>query len=217
MSVLIAISVAADEAPSPPAANLPGPPTPLLVVLHGDHENADTRAAKWREAAAAHGWNVLALDCPSDLGCDRIGRWYRWNGDPRWIRDQVRGFAQRVPVDMSRVYLAGWSGGATYIGKRMPMWTPMFAGVVIHGGGTPPSTKDCPDRALPTYFLVGDENPAHGGSQRLRAYLHDCGQELKWDLLPGANHDQEDEALTPQKANEILRWLASRRRIDAWS
>jgi poly(3-hydroxybutyrate) depolymerase len=222
--LLVTVSVRADEVPPPPCEDCiidvrPASPrpAPLLVVLHGDREEATARAEKWRAATARQGFTLLALDCPTSLGCDQIGRWYVWNGAPSWVLDQVRALAERVPIDMSRVYLAGWSGGATYIGKRMPAWTRMFAGIVIHGGGVPPRTEECPDRALPTYFLVGDRNPAHGGSKRLRTYLGECAQEVKWDLVPGANHKQEDAALTPEKADEILRWLAARGRVDAWS
>lgn len=182
-------------------------PAPLLVVLHGNHETASTRAAKWRDAARKRGWHVLALDCPRDEGCDDVGRWYAWNGHPSWLHTRVREHTERVAVDAARIYLAGWSGGATYIGKRMPAWAPMFSGVVIHGGGVPPRADGCPDRPLPTYFLVGDKNPGHGGARRLRDYVRACGQELVWDLLAGANHAGEDAALTPAKAEEILRWL----------
>jgi poly(3-hydroxybutyrate) depolymerase len=186
---------------------------PLLVVLHGDGETAKDRAKPWREAVARRGWKLLALDCPRARGCDD-GAWYRWDGDPQWIHDQVRDLASRVPIDVSRVYLAGWSGGATYIGKRLPAWSSMFAAVVIHGGGVPPRSEECPDRAFPAYFLVGDRNPAHDAARRLRDYFVTCKQEVKWDLVPGANHEQEDAALTPRKAAEILRWLASRSRTE---
>lgn len=215
----IGASVRANDTPKPPCedcvvevASVQTRPVPLLVVLHGNHEDADDRADRWRAATARRGWALLALDCPRDQGCDDVGRWYTWNGNPKWIHDQVKELAERVPIDTSRVFLAGWSGGATYIGKRMPDWTTMFSGIVIHGGGVPPRTEDCPDRALPVYFLVGDKNPAHGGMKRLRDYVDGCRQELHWDLLPGATHPKEDAALTPEKADEILRWLASRRR-----
>jgi poly(3-hydroxybutyrate) depolymerase len=192
-------------------------PAPLLVVLHGNDETADERAQRWSAAAERRGWKVLALACPSDLGCDAHGRWYMWNGDPSWVRDQVKALAERDRIDMSRVYLAGWSGGATYIGRNLPAWDSMFAGIVIHGGGVPPSDDACPDRALPTYFLVGDRNPTHSATRRLREYLERCDQDVRWDLVPGANHPKEDEALTPEKVDEILQWLESHRGPDAVS
>lgn len=215
------VAVRADVTPrgsaSKPAISAEPPPAPLLVVLHGNNESAKERGAKWREAVERRGWRMLSLDCPRDLGCNEDGQWYAWNGNPRWVFDQVRELAERERIDTSRIYLAGWSGGATYIGKRMPAWPRLFAAVVIHGGGVPPRTDECPERAFPAYFLVGDKNPAHGGAIRLREYMEGCDQRVEWDLLPGANHPKEDAALTPEKAEAILQWLESQRtpRISA--
>jgi hypothetical protein len=90
----------------------------------------------------------------------------------------------------------------------------MFAAAVIHGGGVPPRSEECPDRPFPMYFLVGDKNPAHGAAKRLRAYADACELEVTWDLVPGANHAKEDAALTPAKADQILGWLARQRRSE---
>jgi poly(3-hydroxybutyrate) depolymerase len=188
-------------------------PVPLVVVLHGDTDNGRERATKWRAAVMQRGWALLSLDCPEQLGCSD-GSWYKWRHDPGWVREQVREVVARTRIDTSRIYLVGWSGGATFIGKHLDEWPRMFAATVIHGGGVPPKSSECPSRAFPAYFLVGDKNPAHGGAKRLRAYFESCGQDVRWDLLPGANHPKEDAALTTEKASEILRWLESRRRRE---
>lgn len=192
-------------------------PAPLLVVLHGNNETGAERAKPWRAAVARQGWKLLALDCPRELGCNADGQWYMWNGNEKWIFDQVRELAARERIDTSRIYLAGWSGGATFVGKHMNKWPGMFAAVVIHGGGQPPRTHACPEQRIPSYFLVGDANPAHGASRELREYLERCGQSVEWDLLPGANHRAEDAALTPQKAEAILKWLENQPRVTGWS
>jgi poly(3-hydroxybutyrate) depolymerase len=184
-------------------------PAPLVVVLHGDNDSARERAMKWRPAIEQRGWALLSLECPRELGCPE-GSWYKWDHDASWVLEQVRDVIATYPIDPSRVYLVGWSGGATFIGQHLPAWSSVFAATVIHGGGVQPRSQECPDRPFPAYFLVGDANPAHGGMKRLRAYFEDCGQEVRWDLLRGANHEREDTALTPQKANEILSWLAAR-------
>ena len=191
-------------------------PVPLVVVMHGDTDNARERAKKWRAAVERMGWALLSLECPDKLGCPD-GSWYKWRHDPGWVREQVREVVARERIDVSRIYLVGWSGGATFIGKHLQEWPRMFAATVIHGGGVAPRGDDCPDQPFPAYFLVGNRNPGHGGARRLRAYFDDCGEEVKWDLLPGANHAAEDAALTTEKAEQILHWLASRRRAEAWS
>jgi poly(3-hydroxybutyrate) depolymerase len=216
---VVSVAMRADATdPKPPCAGcvleVPADralPVPLVVVLHGDNDNARERAAKWHAAVARRGWALLSLECPAKLGCPD-GSWYKWDHDPGWIREQVREVFARAPIDPSRIYLVGWSGGATFIGKHVQNWPLMFAAIVLHGGGVPPRRDDCPDAPLPAYFLVGDRNPGHGAARRLRAYLEGCGEEVGWDLLAGANHAQEDAALTPSKADEILRWLSRHRR-----
>jgi len=189
-------------------------PVPLVVVLHGNADTARERASKWREPVLRRGWALLALDCPDELGCtDRS--WYKWKHDPAWIIDQVREVTERHRIDTTRMYLVGWSGGATFIGQHLQSWPRVFAAVVIHGGGQPPNDAACPDRPFPAYFLVGDQNPAHGAAKRLRAYFDGCEQEVQWDLLRGADHAMEDAALTGAKGDQILRWLANRRRNHA--
>jgi poly(3-hydroxybutyrate) depolymerase len=184
-------------------------PVPLVVVLHGNYDNARERAMKWRSAIEQRGWALLSLECPRELGCTG-GRWYTWDHDASWVLEQVHDVVASHPIDPSRIFLVGWSGGATFIGQNLQAWPSVFAAAVIHGGGVQPRSPECPDRPFPAYFLVGDANPAHGGAKRLRAYFEDCGLDVRWDLLPGANHAEEDAALTPAKADEILSWLAER-------
>jgi poly(3-hydroxybutyrate) depolymerase len=179
---------------------------PLLVVMHGDHERASAAADRWRDAARARGWAILSLQCP----CESES-WYKWDGSPKWIRAQVDAVARKIAVDRDRIYLVGWSGGATYIGMNAAAWPNEFAAVVIHGGGQPPDDDACPSH-LPAYFLVGDRNPAFPAAKRLRAYLETCGQEVRWELVEGADHRDEDDALDAGKARKILGWLEHHRR-----
>jgi poly(3-hydroxybutyrate) depolymerase len=184
-------------------------PVPLLVVLHGDRDHAANTAKRWRAAAKERGWALLSLECPKADGC--TGSWWQWNGDPAWVIAQVAAVQRSLSIDPARIYLAGWSGGATYIGMRGPAWTEMFAGVVIHGGGHPPGT-DCPSPALAAYFLVGDANPLHRGAVELRAWFDGCQQQVDWDLVKRGDHDKEERALTKAKGIAILDWLAARPR-----
>jgi poly(3-hydroxybutyrate) depolymerase len=179
---------------------------PLLVIMHGDHERASAASDRWRHVARARGWAVLSLQCP----CESES-WYKWDGPPSWIRAQVDEVARKIAVDRDRIYLVGWSGGATYIGMNAAAWSNEFAAIVIHGGGQPPDDDACPSH-LPAYFLVGDRNPAFPAAKRLRAYLEACGQEVRWDLVEDADHGDEDDALDASKARRILGWLDQHRR-----
>jgi poly(3-hydroxybutyrate) depolymerase len=190
----------------------PKAPMPLLVVFHGDREQAATAAGRWRAAAKQRRWALLSLQCPATEQCK--GSWWQWDGDPQWVREQVAKVAAEVSIDPERTYAAGWSGGATYLGLRAPAWDATFAAVVIHGGGMAPreETPACPARALPAYFLVGNGNPLHELARDLREYFVRCKQDLQWDLLPGADHAKEDRALDGKRALGVLDWLAARAR-----
>ncbi len=195
-------------------------PLPLLVVLHGDRERADVAAARWRAAASKRGWAVLALQCPKETGCK--DSFWQWNGEPSWVHDQVIEVGKRIAIDPERIALAGWSGGASYIGLRAQAWSGWVSGVVIHGGGMAPMAEGCatptcprtpragsPD-GLPAYFLVGDKNPLHQLAKDLRAHFDGCTQDVVWDLVRGGDHDREDRALDVKKAAAILDWLNAR-------
>jgi poly(3-hydroxybutyrate) depolymerase len=215
-AALAASATGAVAAPRPPCAgctlDVPADrdgALPLLVVLHGDRERAAPAADRWRAAAKDRGWAVLSLACPVDRGCK--ASWWQWNGEPSWVTDQVDAVARAVAIDPARIYLAGWSGGATYLGMHAPAWTTTFAAVVVHGGGHEPRAA-CPEAPLPAYFLFGDRNPLHALVVDLRAWFDGCKQDVVWDLVRGADHDHEDRALDRKKARAILDWLDAHRR-----
>jgi predicted esterase len=206
----LACGVASAE-PKPPCARctLDVPKTedavPLLVVLHGDREHAASAAARWRAATKRAGWALLALECPRDLGCK--DSFWKWDGDPGWVAEQVAAVAKQRAIDPAKIYLAGWSGGATYIGWHLQAWPATFAGIVIHGGGDAPADASC--TLSPVYFLVGDRNPLHHLVVRLRDHVAGCQQTFTWDLVKGADHGKEEAALSAKKASAILAWLTS--------
>lgn len=177
-------------------------PVPLIVVLHGDREHARDAAARWRSATDKHHWALLAPDLPKG------DSFWKADPDPSWVVAQVDDYAKRRAIDRSRVYLVGWSGGATYIGMHVQAWKGTFAAVVIHGGGVAPADDTCVD--LPAYFLVGNKNPLHRLAKDLRDYFDNCRAEVVWDLIKGADHGREEAALTAKKAGAILDWLAGR-------
>ncbi len=213
---------------------------PLIVVLHGD-EGTSSRVASVFRAIAEEGLcrgegskphpckrdeaagerravRVLAPLCPKSQGCQ--GSFWRWEGDPKWLFDQIDATAGLVAVDLDRVYFAGWSGGSTYLGLKMPAWFERAAAVSIAGGGAPPRAPECMPRAAacgPIHFMMGDKNPLFDFAERLHRALVGCGHEVQWELLPGADHGGEWRAYE-RRAPEIVWWLLDRARgCDATS
>jgi poly(3-hydroxybutyrate) depolymerase len=187
-------------------------PVPLVVVLHGDWGVGPTDLlAAWEKHAAKRNMAVLALKCPVDLGCK--GSWWQWNGDPAWVSQQVDAFAKKRAIDRNRVYLAGWSGGASYIGMRAQAFQAKFAAIVYHGGGVAPvgaCAASSPTPA-PAYFLVGSGNPLHSLAVDLRKHNEGCGVDVTWKLLPGADHTAEWKALDTY-GGAIADWMLTKKR-----
>ena len=165
-------------------------PAPLLVTLHGDIDHADTTAAPWIPAVRARGWALLGIECPVAEGCDK-GSFWRWNGPVDWLVRQIAAVRARIPIDGAKIYVSGWSGGASYLGWHAKEIAQHVAGIVIHGGGVAPPQATCAPVTPPVYFLVGDQNPLHGMAKSLRTYFEGCGHPVTWDLLPRAGHLQE--------------------------
>ena len=185
------------------------PGSPLLVTLHGDIDRAPTTSARWTVAAKERGVIVLGIECPRALGCDK-GSFWRWNGAPAYLEKQVDAVRAKYPVDPRRIFLSGWSGGASYMGWHAARLPKVFAALVHHGGGVAPNRATCPAEKTPVYFLVGAQNPLHKLAQELRDYYTRCGHEVKWDLVPNAGHPEELAALDPARAGRVLDWLVAR-------
>jgi poly(3-hydroxybutyrate) depolymerase len=182
-------------------------PRPLLVLLHGDNETADMMFGEWSRAAEARRVAVLALQCPVSEGCTQQS-WWKWGKDPAWLRDQVKAVGGLRAIDPDRVWIVGWSGGASYIG----MWTQeierSFAAIVIHGGGMPPADATCSPAKPGVLFLVGSSNPLHFLAERLRDHYKACQNPVTWTLLQHADHAGERRGLSSHR-EAILDWLAS--------
>jgi MYXO-CTERM domain-containing protein len=185
-------------------------PAPLLVTIHGDWgPMAPELHAAWERFAAPRGFALLSLACPSELGCKRS--WWVWNGEPAWISEQVDRFASRHAIDRDRLWLAGWSGGATYMGMHTQELERTFAALVFHGGGRWPSRADCAPEKAAVVFLAGDQNPLHANVLGLRRHYEKCDNEITFTLLPGAEHAAEWSALD-KHGGRIADLLATKRR-----
>lgn len=191
----------------------PGPtdvPRPLLVLLHGDEGSPSKLFGAWKTAAAQANVHLFAPKCPTSEGC--AGSWWRWDRDPKWILDRVEDLGRRASVDPKKRYLAGWSGGTTYISFHVPRWFPTFAALSLAGGGAPSRDDGCfvgaggPCGAV--HYLAGDKNPLFSLAEGAHAYLERCGHDVTWELHPGADHAGEWRAYE-REVGQLMTWLTS--------
>lgn len=184
---------------------------PLLVLLHGDGETASSMLDAWEAGAASRGIVVFAPTCPKSEGCSSQS-WWKWDGPPSWLLHQIDELAETRPIERERMWLAGWSGGATYVGWNTQELERTFAALVIHGGGVRPRRSTCADPKAAIYFLGGDKNLLHDLAEQLHDYYVRCDyDDLTWTVLKGADHEGERRALSSRRAS-ILDWLETKRR-----
>ena len=148
-------------------------PAPLLVLLHGDGEAARSMFDLWEPAASKRGIVVFAPTCPRSEGCTAQS-WWKWNGDPSWLERQVDALGALRSIDSARMWIAGWSGGGTYLGWNTQAIEHDYAALVIHGGGVRPASQACVAPRAAIYFLGGDRNPLHDLAERAHAPLPAC-------------------------------------------
>jgi len=198
--------------PKPPCRDcvlaVPAHPVGLLVVLHGDDAGSSSAFIDWRDAAQHANLALLAPQCPDDRGCK--GSWWRWaeseQHDPAWLDDQIARVATAARID--RVYVAGFSGGASYLAG----WAPAHAGTVSRvafvSGGYPASDR-CPARPLSTLFLIGSDDPMLDRYVRpLASALATCAEvAITWRVVPHLGHAAMHAALRTRRAHEVVSWL----------
>ncbi len=191
-----------------------GSARPLLIALHGDDGGTGKLFRALRPACDQERVILVALRCPVDRGCGTS--YWKWYGsathDPGWIRAQIAAAAARFAVDPARIYAAGYSGGATYLGWYAPRYPRDFAAVAHIAGGMPWGTP-CPSCKLPVFFTLGAVDPMLVPYTRpLRDYYQACGgHEIVWQTLPGVTHDGIIPTVQAGKGKEILAWLLGHR------
>jgi poly(3-hydroxybutyrate) depolymerase len=189
-------------------------PRPLLIALHGDDAGAGKLFRALRPACEQDGVILVSLRCPTELGC-RTSFW-QWQStsahDPGWIGAQIAAAKARFSVDPARVYAAGYSGGATYLGWYGPTHPSDFAAIAHIAGGMPWGTR-CPDCKVPVLFTLGASDPMLVPYTRpLRDYYEACGgHEIVWQSLLGVTHEGIVSTVQAGKGKEILTWLLAHR------
>jgi poly(3-hydroxybutyrate) depolymerase len=165
---------------------------PLVVVMHGDNQRATKMAAAFAGIAADRDLALFAPQCPLEAGCESEAFW-RWNGDPEWIGKLVDDVVKRNELDPDRVWIIGWSGGATYLGHHLVQLGTRYAAIGFLGGGIA-GPGGCPKQKLPVYIVAGDKSPYFTMVRGLRNHLEDCKLPVTWKQLAKLDHDDEWQA-----------------------
>lgn len=200
-----------------------GRATPVLVALHGDEGSPDLMASVMGRAAAARGLILFAPHCPVARGCSfpngaaTTSSWWGWlqsgRYDEAWLGAQLGRVTARYRVQHARRFVAGWSGGADFLGWYALRHATTFSAAAFLAGGVPYYTR-CPAAPLPAYFLLGAADPRYLSGQpgQVESVLRSCGSETYVDTVPNADHQATLATLWSGKAQTLVDWLLKHRR-----
>lgn len=202
-------------------------PTPLLITLHGDEGHPASIHRVYNEQPGfgkKAGFIVASLKCPKSLNCDKTASvapgavkanysWWLWQRfipehDPNWINRQVNKIERQYNVDLSRVYLAGFSGGTTYISTWGVDNSNRYAGMILSAGGglKEVETKAC-DQLCPLAVVIstGLDDFLHPNAKASRDFARRCGHELLYRETADKGH-----TFIGKDISEGLKWLLNR-------
>jgi predicted esterase len=142
----------------PPPEYRHGRPFPVLLVLHDAGDEAKTMLNRWAEAAAEHGYLLVAPEWQNGGGHDR----YHYTEEEHTVvLNTLRDLRRRFNVDEDRVFLFGMGEGGAMafdVGLGHP---DLFAGVLPMGAGPQFHAEICwrNGQYLPFYVVHGSQGP----------------------------------------------------------
>jgi poly(3-hydroxybutyrate) depolymerase len=166
-------------------------PLPLVVLLHGSQRNGLVMADAWKGLAAKQHFIIAAQDSydPS--------RWDSDNDSPGFLRAMIDQVNAGHPVDASRIYLFGHSGGAVYALALALMESEVYAAVGVHAGALPSQNVNLlarAERKSPIAIWVGDRDPFFPADlvKQTKTEFESTGFHVQLTVLPNQGHSYED-------------------------
>jgi len=188
----------------------PGKPTPLIVMLHGCHQDAAGFAAATR-------MNELARECHAAVlypeQCRMVNPMGCWNwhdiehqsaahGEPSLIAGMTRHVIAEHDIDPTRVYVAGLSAGGSMALILAEEYPDLYAAVGVHSGVPSGVATD-----LFSALRTMSDGPAHATSSDVNL------RRRKSRFVPTiVFHGDADKTVHPSNGEVIHKLSRSRKR-----
>ncbi len=152
-------------------------------------------AQAWKDLAIRESFIVAAPDSLDPAA------WQSKVDPPEFFKAVIGQVKALHPIDESRIYLFGHSGGAAYALFLAIMDSDIFAATAIHAGAlqsNPEGLFDQADRKMPIAIWVGARDPFFpvDAVEATRKLYAANGYDIKVNLIP--NHDHNYYAISDQ-------------------
>jgi predicted esterase len=197
----------------------PAKPAPLAIFLHGGVSDRTTRRGKgqwqvWKAEADRDGWIVCA---PSGTG-DCL--WWHSSGEEH-ILEAIRFLSARFNLDRNRVFVSGFSDGASGVyclGMRLTdVWAACIPwngaiGVVTspRAGNTPYYALNCRGTSWRATHGGKDQLYPSAGQKPVIERLKQAGVDIEWKDFEDIGH--EGGKIIRGDREFVVGWIAHRRR-----
>jgi uncharacterized protein (TIGR03382 family) len=186
---------------SVPPSYSPTQAIPLLFALHGDEGTPDYIYSVFYGLQKSSGAFILVAPKAPFGG----GSWYQATAQHvDFINTAIAQVLTKYNIDQDRIWITGWSGGATFLGYYAILRQDILAGVVYHmgGGGGGSYTPPAGSCKLPARFVIGSADFLYDLAKTQYTTLTNKGHETVWIELPGVAHKFE-----PSTLPETWTWL----------
>ncbi len=186
---------------SVPTTYNPAQAMPLLLALHGDEGTPDYIYSVFLGLQKSSGAFILAAPKAPFGG----GSWYQATSQHvTFVNAVLTALLGKYNIDQDRIWITGWSGGATFLGYYAILREDVLAAVVYHmggggGGSYSPPAGSC---KIPARFVIGSADFLYDLAKTQYNTLTAKGHETVWVELPGVAHKFE-----PSTLPETWAWL----------
>jgi len=178
-----------------PASYSPNTAIPLLLALHGDEGTPDYIYSAFRGLQDSSAGAFILVTPKAPFGG---GSWYQATSQHtdfinQVIDSQLKGYN----IDQDRIWITGWSGGATFLGYYAIKRQDILAAVVYHmggggGGSYSPPSGSC---LIPGRFVIGSADFLYSLAQSQYNTMKTKGHDVVWVELPGVGHSFQQSTL----------------------
>ena len=176
----------------PPSAANSG--APLLVLLHGSYGNGAAIVGAWTAVAEQEG---IVLAGPNAREGDA---WQLRADSPEFIRALIDDVAAKHPIDRTRIYLFGNSGGAVYALTLSMLESQLFAATAVHAGAWRGPNEfravRYAQRKIPIAIFIGDKDEYFPlfAVRKTQSALEQAGHTVSVTVIPGHSHSYAQAA-----------------------